>query len=237
VNRTSRMVSTHEKQFQLLLVIPLTPHIIMLKIAIVGDLSFNDPKRLAIVLDAALGVADCVIQVGDLHPGYDVVKYRLNTNKLLVVPGNHDTEWERFLSLPRQWIRRFPGVCLIGLDNSNDQIDQDGWSLLNGFAPINDKEQLFLFMHKPLSTIVFPDGTESNHIMGEGSSCPDAVKLQQWATSHHATLCHGHYHGWTLMNTSYGTVIVDGRGGAASQLGYTLFSIQPEGWSAHAISL
>jgi hypothetical protein len=74
--------------------------------------------------------------------------------------------------------------------------------------------RLFVFCHKPLSPIVFPDGSESQHIIDEGLPCPDAVKLQQWAISRHIIFCHGHYHGWTLMNPIYGDVIVDGRGDA-----------------------
>lgn len=214
----------------------------MLKLAIVGDLSQNDPSRLAQALDAALAASDLVVQVGDINPGYDVVKQRLGTGKLLCVPGNHDTvgpgNWDASLpGLPKQWIKHVAGACLIGLDNSWDDLKQVGWDILNGYSPSDPKEQLFMFMHKPLSTIVFPDGTESNHIMGEGAPCPDAIKLQTWVAAHHATVCHGHYHGWTLMNTSYGTVIVEGRGGAAPQIGYTLITLQAEGWSAHAVTL
>jgi len=208
----------------------------MYKLSIVGDLSFNDPNRLAQALDAALSNSDIVIQVGDLHPGYDVVKSRLSSGKLLVVPGNHDTEWDTRLELPRQWKKEIPGVTtLIGLDNSADIINQDGWDVLNSFTP--NGLALFLFMHKPLSTLVLPDGSESNHIMGEGSSCPDAIKLQDWMLTHHASMACGHYHGYTIMDTRYATILLDGRGGAAPQIGYTVVYIQSEGWTAHSVSL
>lgn len=207
----------------------------MLKLAIVGDLSFQDPNRLAQALDAALATADVVVQVGDLHPGYDVVKARLASGKLLVVPGNHDTEWDTRLALPRQWVKDLPAATLIGLDNSADVINQADWNILNAYVP--NGKPLFLFMHKPLSTLVLPDGNESNHIMGEGSPCPDAIKLQDWMLAHHASMGCGHYHGSTVMDTRYSTVVLDGRGGAAPQLGYTMLYIQPEGWTAHAITL
>jgi predicted phosphodiesterase len=211
----------------------------MLKLAVVGDLSQNDPSRLAQALDAALQAADVVVQVGDINPGYEAIKQRLGTGKLLCVPGNHDIQgpgnWDAGLpSLPKQWAKTIDNVYLVGLNNSCDTFDQEAWDLLNA-APTNLR--LFVFCHKPLSPIVFPDGTESQHIMGEGAPCPDAIKLQQWAAGRHATFCHGHYHGWTLMSPNYGTVIVDGRGGAAPQIGYTLFVIQPEGWAAHAVAL
>lgn len=213
----------------------------MLKLAVVGDLSQNDPARLAQALDAALAAADLVVIVGDINPGYDVVKQRLASGKLLCVPGNHDIlgpgNWDVSMppGQPKQWAKTVGPAHLIGLNNSCDTFDQEAWDLLNAYpgAPLH----LFVFCHKPLSTIVFPDGTESNHIMGEGSPCPDAVKMQQWVATRNVTLYHGHYHGWTLMRTTYGTVIVDGRGGAAPQIGYTLFNIQPEGWAAHSVTL
>jgi hypothetical protein len=212
----------------------------MLKLAIVGDLSQNDPSRLAKALDAALQAADIVVQVGDINPGYDVVKQRLATGKLMCIPGNHDIispgNWDLSLpGLPKQWVKTIDCAHLIGLNNSCDTFDQEAWKLLDTFQ--GPPQHCFVFCHKPLSPIVFPDGTESRHIMGEGATCPDAIKMQSWVAQHHATTCHGHYHGWTLMSTDYGTVIVDGRGGAASQIGYTLLNIQPEGWSAHSVIL
>lgn len=212
----------------------------MLRLAIVGDLSQNDPSRLAQALDAALAASDIVIQVGDINPGYDVVKQRLGTGKLVPVPGNHDIigpgNWDASLpGLPKQWSKRIDCVQLFGLNNSCDTFDQEAWNLLSTYD--GSAKHVFIFCHKPLSPIVFPDGSESQHIMGEGSPCPDAVKMQNWVAAHNAATCHGHYHGWTLMKTNYGTVIVDGRGGAAPQIGYTLLNIQPEGWSAHAVTL
>ncbi len=96
----------------------------------------------------------------------------------------------------------------------------------------------FLFCHKPLSPIVLPDGTESLHIMGEGAlPCADAEKLKKFLEPMDVTICNGHYHGWTLMRPYYGTVVLDGRGGAAPQIGYSLFYIQPEGWVCHPVTL
>ncbi len=215
----------------------------MLKMAVVGDLSQNDPSRLAQALDVALGAADLVVQVGDINPGYDVIKQRLTTGKLLCIPGNHDTQgpgnWDASLpGLPKQWQKTVQGVYLIGLDNTNDTINADGWKMLQDYVQVEPPPPLFVFCHKPLSPIVLPDGTESLHIMGEGSlPNADAEKLKHFLEPLDATLCHGHYHGWTLMKPSYGTVILEGRGGAAPQIGYTLFIIQPEGWVAHSVTL
>lgn len=212
----------------------------MLRLAIVGDLSQNDPSRLAQALDAAMAASDLVVQVGDINPGYDVLKQRLGTGKILPVPGNHDIlgpgSWDASLTgLPKQWSKRVDCVQLIGLNNSCDTFDQEAWDLLNAYD--GSAKHVFIFCHKPLSPIVLADGSESQHIMGEGSPCPDAVKMQNWVAAHNAATCHGHYHGWTLMKTNYGTVIVDGRGGAAPQIGYTLLYIQPEGWAAHSVTL
>ena len=212
----------------------------MLRLAIVGDLSQNDPSRLDQALDAAMAASDLVIQVGDINPGYDVLKQRLGTGKILPVPGNHDIlgpgSWDASLTgLPKQWSKRVDCVQLIGLNNSCDTFDQEAWDLLNAYD--GSAKHVFIFCHKPLSPIVLADGSESQHIMGEGSPCPDAVKMQNWVAAHNAATCHGHYHGWTLMKTNYGTVIVDGRGGAAPQIGYTLLYIQPEGWAAHSVTL
>jgi hypothetical protein len=217
----------------------------MLKLAVVGDLSQNDPSRLAQALDAAIGVADVVVQLGDINPGYDVVKDRMKSSgKLLCIPGNHDTQgpgnWDASLpGTPKQWQKTVNGVYLIGLDNTNDTVNQAGWDLLNTYVNSGPPTlPLFVFCHKPLSPIVLPDGTESTHIMGEGAfPCADAEKLKKFLEPLDATLCHGHYHGWTLMKPSYGTVILEGRGGAAPQIGYTLFLIQPEGWVAHSVTL
>jgi predicted phosphodiesterase len=102
----------------------------MIKLAVVGDLSQNDPSRLARVLDTALQTADIVVQVGDINPGYDVVKQRLGTGKLLCVPGNHDIQgsgnWDAALpGLPKQWIKNMNNICLVGLNNSCDSFDQE----------------------------------------------------------------------------------------------------------------
>lgn len=218
--------------------------LVMLKLAVVGDLSQCDPAGLAKALDAALAAADIVVQVGDINPGYDVLKQRLSSGKLFPIPGNHDTlgpgNWDAELpDQPKQWQKSIGGIYMIGLDNTKDVIDQEGWSLLNGYVSAQPPSlPLFLFCHKPLSPIVLPDGTESTHIMGEGAfPNADAEKLKHFLAPLDATLCHGHYHGWTMMKPSYGTVIVDGRGGAAPQIGYTLFFIDPEGWAAHSITL
>jgi hypothetical protein len=87
-----------------------------------------------------------------------------------------------------------------------------------------------------------PDGTESFHIMGEGSLSPEAEKLKTWLAGREATICCGHYHGQSILQTSYGTVLLEGRGGAQGYAGhpvcgYTVVYIQPEGWTAHSVTL
>jgi hypothetical protein len=223
-----------------------------MKLAIVGDCSQGDPALFAKALDAAFAAADVVVQVGDInssdHTSYDVVKARLAAGKPLhLVPGNHDTQgpgsWDSYLpGLPKQWIVENYGMTLIGLDNSNDNIGKDGWAILNNYDAAPKSDPVFVFVHKSLSTLLLPDGSESNHIVSEGASNPDADKLKKWVADHEATVCCGHFHGSAIMRAAYGDVILEGRGGAQGYhgspvCGYTLICVQPEGWTAHPVDL
>src|SRR6185437_3403869 len=79
----------------------------MLKIAVVGDLSMNNPTKYDHVMSEAFKNADMVVQIGDMHPAYDITtKYLNNKDKkvLLAVPGNHDVEWDEKYPHPRQWV-------------------------------------------------------------------------------------------------------------------------------------
>jgi predicted phosphodiesterase len=215
----------------------------MFKLALVGDLSMNDSSRLARTLDAALASADVVVQLGDIAYAYEAIKARYGSGKLLPIPGNHDYtngHWDQSLSdLPKQWMKAYDEVVLVGLDNSFDTFNAESWALLeSGAKQGGGKLPLFVAVHKALSPLILPDGTESQHIMGEGAPCPDAVKLQGWLRAHpESTVVCGHYHGWAMMQTPYATVILDGRGGAAPDLGYTLILFQPEGWTAHPVTV
>jgi predicted phosphodiesterase len=210
----------------------------MLKLAVVGDLSMQYPPDLARALDAALQAADIVVQVGDMHPAYDVVKQRLSTGRLFTIPGNHDVFFET-LGVQRHWRMDYPGVHLLGIDNANDAFDPYVWNtLLPSVEGL--KGPLLIFAHKPLSTILLPDGTESSHIMGEGAYNADAERMKTWLTKQD-DVCwiSGHYHAWTFQRTPYCDVLVEGRGGAAGSrnVGYTLFLINTEGWVFHCITL
>lgn len=203
----------------------------------------NDSSRLATVLDAALANTDVVVQLGDIAYAYDVIKARYGSGRLWPIPGNHDYtngHWDQSLAdLPKQWMKSNAELVVVGLDNSFDTFNAEAWTLLeSGAKQGSGKLPLFVAVHKALSPLILPDGTESQHIMGEGASCPDAVKLQDWLRAHpeSAVAC-GHYHGWALMQTSYATVILEGRGGAAPQLGYTLINIDQNGWIAHPVTL
>jgi predicted phosphodiesterase len=210
----------------------------MLKIAVVGDLSMQNPKRFQVVLDAALVNADVVVQVGDMHPAYDIVANRLQTGRLLVIPGNHDAQFDA-LHQPRFWRKDFPQAHLVGLDNSHDTYTKEEWDMLREF-PATVKLPLFVFTHKPLSQIVLSDGSESGHIMGEGVSGPnaDADRLKTWLVQHRPLVVCGHYHEWVFMRTPYSDVLVDGRGGAnPNELGYTVINVLNEGWSIHKVTL
>jgi len=225
----------------------------MLKIGVVGDLSQCDPANLAKALDAAMGMATVTVQVGDINPGYDVLKARMTSGTLHPVPGNHDNpacgpgNWDVNLpGVPKQWRLDFPEAVLIGLDNSVDALGP-GWDILNQFDvdakadPSLLQRPLFVFTHKSPTPLVLPDGTESTHIMGEGSPCPEADKLRDWLKVHDATLVCGHYHGCSLQNTVHGPILLEGRGGASradgqgNKPGYTLILANRDGWVAHAL--
>lgn len=222
------------------------------RIGFVGDCSQNDETLLGRALDAALASSDVVVQVGDINSkppgsnGYEAVKARLGTGKLFPVPGNHDTggpgDWGLLPNLPKQWRRDYPAATLIGLDNSTPTLDQANWDLLAAYGKNPPKAPLFVFMHMALSPLILPDGTESTHIMGEGSQVHDGERLKGWLTGLTAAVCCGHYHGASVMQASYATVILDGRGGSQGYFGkpvcgWTQILVQPEGWTAHQYDL
>lgn len=244
------------------------------RLAFVGDLSQQDPALLARALDAALGAADLVVQLGDIHgapddkAAYDVVLQRMRSSgKLVAVPGNHDAEdgrWDRFMVTPetaaagagmaKQWIAlTHPELIVVGLDNSADRIDDKARDLLNQ-AHLEYERRLmvaasttgapppppvFVCLHKSLSPLVLPDGTESTHIISEGAPNADADWLKEWCRLHAATIACGHYHGSAILHAPYGTVLLEGRGGAAGpgNLGYTLVLVTPDGWTAHPVTV
>jgi hypothetical protein len=226
----------------------------VLKIGIVGDCSQGDAGLFTKALDAAIAASDVVVVVGDInssdHSSYDVLKARMGASpgKVFPIPGNHDIQgpgsWDTYLTgVPKTWRKDFPEAVLLGLDNSSDNpsvLTADSWALINAYAP--DARFLFLFAHKALSALILLDGSESRHIMGEGSTDDDAQKLMTWMRAHEAVICCGHYHGASYMQTSYGQVILEGRGGSqgyqgSAVCGYTLVYVQPEGWTLHAIDL
>jgi len=236
----------------------------MVTLGLVGDCSQGDAMLLGKALDTALKLSDVVVQLGDVnssdnHSGYTVVTGHrglwmagvpepAGSSKLLVIPGNHDTQgpgdWSKLGGLPKQWIRQMYGVTLIGLDNSGDAIGDAGWDILTAFdaQPNRPAYPIFVFVHKSLSRLILPDGTESSHVVAEGAPCPDADKLKAWVAAHNATVCCGHFHGSALMRTSYGTVVLEGRGGSPgyagkAMCGWTQIFVQPDGWTAHPVDL
>ena len=211
----------------------------MIRIGIVGDLSMQAPGRLDRVLADALANSDIVVQVGDVHPAYDVVRKHFRSGKLYIIPGNHDDRFET-LGHPRQWIYELPLCTLIGLDNANDHFSAETWKLL-GKVNQDTKRPIIVFAHKPISTILLPDGSENNHIMGESRDPASAIaarNLQDWLRSQEDILfvC-GHWHSYAIMRTDYSTVLIEGRGGAAPQLAYSLLTINEDGMSIHQVLL
>ncbi len=209
----------------------------MIRLSIVGDLSLQDPARLEKVMAAAYPSADIVCQVGDMCPGYSIVKkYAAMGKPLYAVAGNHDTEWDTQLGWPRQWSHDTPECHLIGLDNHADSFNDKDWATVANVP--NDGKPLLLFVHKPLSTIILPDGSESSHIMGEGAVNADAVKLQSILAARGNVICiHGHWHGNTIFTTKYALCLVEGRGGAAPNLGFSTVFIRDDGIAFHSVEV
>jgi hypothetical protein len=209
----------------------------MTRIAVVGDLSLQDPARLDQAIGATPANTDFIVQVGDAHPGYWVLKKYAN-HPLLAVPGNHDTDWDAQLpGWPRQWHRELPDCSLVGMDNHADSFAKADLDMLA--AALSLTKPIILFVHKPLSTIVLPDGSTSQHIMGEGGMQPnlDAIQLRTMIEKRNVLCVHGHYHGWSFMRTDYADVLIEGRGGAAPAIGYTLITITKDGWVLHQVTL
>ena len=213
----------------------------MLKIAVVGDLSMGDADKYDQALSEAFDHADIIIQVGDLHPAYDITnKYKAKGKPFLVVPGNHDLEWDEKFKYPRQWVYSTDLVHIIGLDNSNDHFNDETWKLLaTTDLPENKNKFIFVVAHKPLSKIILTDGSESWHYMGEEGGKGSNKKLRDWLNVHKNTLLiGGHYHNWTLQHAAYSDILVEGRGGAdPDELGYTLILVNEDGWVLHKVIL
>lgn len=207
------------------------------KIALVGDLSFGDPARLAKVLDAALLSADLVIQLGDLHPAYPQVTSRWLTSghKLFPVPGNHDADYDS-IGCPRTWRQQSADglVTLVGLDNSSGSLTADSKALFT-----QPKATLFEFTiaHMPPVDMVLPDGNVNGHNMTEAGGSADAAWLTGQLKDRADMMACGHYHGWTFQQASFGPLIVDGRGGAAPDLAYTLVTVTEDGWVLHSVGV
>lgn len=208
-----------------------------MKIGVVGDLSGGDPSRLAAALDAALIACDLVVQVGDLHPAYEQMRSRLATSghKLFPVPGNHDAGYDG-LGCPREW--RFdspnPPVTLLGLDNSAGTLSAGSKAL---FGAAKSAAFEFVFAHMPPCPLVLPDGSANGHNMAEAGGAADAAWLTgQLAGRTDAMFC-GHYHGWTYQQAPFGPLIVEGRGGAAADLAYTLITVTSGGWVLHSVGV
>ncbi len=171
----------------------------MLRIAVVGDLSLQDPLRLKRAMDAAVASKpDVLIHVGDMHPGYDLVK-NCPIPRTYAVPGNHDTEWDARMGdgWKRQWFRDEGVVQIVGMDNSKDSFGPADWDALGKW--VDPTRPCMIVCHKALSPIVFPDGTESMHVMGEGQPNADAERLKKLVTGSDCLLVHGHFHGLALM--------------------------------------
>src|SRR6266404_477225 len=126
-----------------------------------------------------------------MHPNYFSVK----TYNALAIKGNHDTDWDtQLIGWPKQWRRDYDGFRIVGLDNSQDTFCAADWDIINNLP--DDNIPTFIAVHKALSTIVLPDGSETTHVMGEGTPNADAQKLQDWLEKRgDAFLLHGHYHG------------------------------------------
>jgi predicted phosphodiesterase len=209
----------------------------MTKIGVVGDLSGGDPARLSAVLDSALIACDYVVQVGDLMPAYEQVRSRVLTSgyKFFPVPGNHDAEYDS-IGCAREWkYQTSDGLTmLIGLDNSTGRLTETGKSYL-GVPKTTPYE--FVFAHMPPCPIVLPDGNENRHGMVEGGENPDADWLVETLKDRADAMFAGHYHGFTVQFAPWGPLIVDGRGGAAPELAYSLITVTPNGWVIHSVGV
>jgi predicted phosphodiesterase len=207
------------------------------KIGVVGDLSGGDPQRLATVLDQALVACDYVVQVGDLDPAYDKVSARLQQypHKLFCVPGNHDVQFDT-LGCPRQWryeVGELPMVTMIGLDNSTGSLSEESKAQFE--QPAASPFEL-VFAHMAPVALVLPDGSLNTHTMVEGGPNADADWLAQQLDDRDAAMFCGHYHGFTYQQAPFGSLIVEGRGGAAPELAYTLVTVVAEGWVLHSVA-
>lgn len=218
----------------------------MIKIGLVGDLSFGNAELFAKALDQALATSDYVVQLGDITPaGYPLLKARMQQNsKLHAVRGNHDPLPD-FLAatgyLSGAWMIGIGGpnlVAIAGIDNSEDHLGDGDWRMLDALAK-SPAPYKFVCAHKSPSPILLPpDGQESVHIMGEGNTpSPDAIKLIAALKAMNAAMCVGHLHSGAWARTAWGDLIVEGRGGSTTPAFFTQLIVQPEGWIAHSVQV
>jgi hypothetical protein len=210
------------------------------KIALVGDLSFGDPTRLAKVLDAALVAADHVVQLGDIAPAYSQVRSRWLTsgNQLHPLKGNHDIGQYEQIGCPATWSYQTTDglVTLLGLDNSAGTLTPDSKTL---FSVPKTTPFEFAFAHMPPVDMVLPSGDINKHNMAETGQpgSDDAAWLCAQLKQRSDMMGAGHYHGMTVQYAPFGPLIVDGRGGAAPDLAYTLITVTEDGWVLHSVGV
>jgi hypothetical protein len=89
----------------------------------------------------------------------------------------------------------------------------------------------------PPCELVLPDGSPNGHNMAEAGGADDAAWLTGQLGNRADAYCCGHYHGATVQFAPWGPIIVDGRGGAAPELAYTLITVTPAGWVLHSVGV
>jgi hypothetical protein len=103
------------------------------------------------------------------------------------------------------------------------------------FTDRGDSKFGFVFAHMAPWPLVLPDGSKNMHTMVESGPNPDADWLVEQLKRRADCFVAGHYHGWSLQFAPWGPLIVDGRGGAASELAFTLITVTPDAWVVHSV--
>ncbi len=229
----------------------------MYKFAVFGDSRNRDKPLWAIMEDLRRRKdLEFAVHTGDVVVNESRVdKFEKYLDKAEKVPfpiytcrGNHDIGiLDQYPDIKRyeQWKKvgfhrpdRF-----IKLDNAQDKWGNEQREFIKKW--MKDESRKFVFCHKPLDDVVFPDGRRVSHNQGEVPGANEDAKWLRGLAAKKDIECFlvGHYHGFGVqMLQENALMITDGRGGAPSYgnhyyPGYTLFYVYPNSWTFQKINV
>jgi predicted phosphodiesterase len=129
------------------------------------------------------------------------------------------------------------------LNNANDHWGIEQKEFIKRWMDTNNRN--FVFCHKPLDDVVFPDGRRTSHIMGEK---PNGNKDAQWLRKYGYNnnlefIGAGHYHAQAIQMLRENIVtVLEGRAGAPMYgnempFGYSIIYVWPDSWTVQRVDV